>query len=92
VGTTRAQVQRIVLAESLLLAALGISFGLASGLYLGYLLVRTLAGFGFPCLYIFPWQGVIAAVLVGLAVGVLAAIIPARNAARLQIVEALRYE
>jgi putative ABC transport system permease protein len=92
VGTTRTQVQRIVLAESLLLAALGISFGLVSGLYLGFLLVRTLAGIGFPCFYIFPWQGVIAAVLVGLAVGVLAAIIPARNAARLQIVEALRYE
>jgi putative ABC transport system permease protein len=92
VGTTRTQVQRIVLAESLLLAALGISFGLVSGLYLGFLLVRTLAGIGFPCLYVFPWQGVIAAVLVGLAVGVLAAIVPARNAARLQIVEALRYE
>ena len=92
VGTTRSQVQRIVLAESLLLAAFGIAFGLASGLYLGYLLVRTSAGLGFPCIYIFPWQGVTAAVLVGLAVGVLAAIVPARKAARLQIVEALRYE
>jgi putative ABC transport system permease protein len=92
VGTTRAQVQRIVLAESLLLAAFGIAFGLASGLYLGYLLVRTMAGLGFPCIYIFPWQGVSAAVLIGLGVGALAAIVPARKAARLQIVEALRYE
>ncbi len=92
VGTTRAQVHRIVLAESLLLAAFGIAFGLASGLYLGYLLVRTMAGLGFPCYYIFPWQGVTAAVLVGLGVGALAAIVPARKAARLQIVEALRYE
>ncbi|MCX7039408.1 MAG: ABC transporter permease [Spirochaetes bacterium] len=92
VGTTRGQVQRIVLAESLLLAAFGIAFGLASGLYLGYLLVRTMSGLGFPCFYIFPWQGVTAAVIVGLGVGVLAAIVPARKAARLQIVEALRYE
>ncbi len=92
VGTTRGQVQRIVLAESILLAAFGIAFGLASGLYLGYLLVRTMSGLGFPCFYIFPWQGVTAAVIVGLGVGVLAAIVPARKAARLEIVEALRYE
>ena len=92
VGTTRRQVQRIVLAESLLLACFGIAFGLLSGLYLGYLLVRAIIALGLPCVYTFPWQGIVAAALIGLGVGVLAAIVPSRKAARMQIVEALRFE
>jgi putative ABC transport system permease protein len=92
VGTTRKQLRRMVLAEALLLAALGVAFGLASGLYLGYLLVRALVSVGFPVSYFFPWQGIVAAAVIGLGVGALAAIVPARNAARLEIVEALRYE
>jgi ABC-type antimicrobial peptide transport system permease subunit len=92
VGTTRKQVQRIVLAESLLLACFGIAFGLLSGLYLGHLLVRAVIGLGLPCVYAFPWQGIVAALVIGLGVGVLAAIVPSRKAARLEIVEALRFE
>ena len=92
VGTTTRQVGRIVLAEALLLAALGTVFGLAAGLYLGYLLVRAIGSVGFPAPYVFPWGGVVAAVVIGLGFGALASIIPARKAAGLQIVEALRYE
>ncbi len=62
VGTTRKQVSRTVLAEALLLASLGVVFGL------------------------------VAAAVIGLLFGALAAIIPARKASSLQIVEALRYE
>jgi len=36
--------------------------------------------------------GIAAAIVIGLAFGALAAIIPARQAARLEIVEALHYE
>ena len=92
VGTTRRQVSRTILAEALLLAAFGTVFGLLAGLYLGYLLVRAMASAGFPMLFIFPWAGVIAAAVIGLLFGALAAIIPARKAAGLEIVDALRYE
>jgi putative ABC transport system permease protein len=92
VGTTRRQLRRMVLAEALLLAAFGTAFGLLAGLYLGYLLVRAMAGAGFPLSYLFPWGGIVAAAVVGLLFGGLASIIPARKAARLEIVEALRYE
>ena len=92
VGTTRKQVSRTVLAEALLLAALGVVFGLAAGLYLGYLLVHAMASAGFPMPYVFPWGGLVAAVVIGLVFGALASIVPARKASSLQIVEALRYE
>lgn len=91
VGTTQPQVQTMVLAEALLLAAIGITFGLLAGLYLGYVLVQAMGGI-FPLGYAFPVAGVVAAAVIGLVFGTLAAIIPARQAARLEIVEALRYE
>jgi putative ABC transport system permease protein len=46
----------------------------------------------FPMGYFFPVSGIIAAIVIGLLFGVLAAVIPARQAARLKVVQALRYE
>jgi len=92
VGSTRGQVRRVVLAEALILAALGTIFGIAAGLYLGYMGVIALEAFGYPLTYIFPTAGVVIALVAGIIFGVLAAIIPARQASRLEIVQALRYE
>ena len=92
VGATRRQVGAVVLAEALILAAIGVSFGLLSGLYLGFLATQALDSLGFPLEYVFPAGGVIAGIAVGLGFGALAAIIPARQAARLDVVQALRYE
>lgn len=92
VGATRQQVRRMVLAEALLMAAFGTAFGLIAGLYLGYLLVGAMQFVGFPMAYYFPTAGLVAALAIGLLFGALAAIIPSRQAARLEIVQALRYE
>jgi len=92
VGSTRGQVRRIVLAEALILAALGTVFGIVAGLYLGYMGVVAMQAFGYPMDYIFPTTGVAIALAAGILFGVLAAIIPARQASRLEIVQALRYE
>jgi putative ABC transport system permease protein len=92
VGATRRQVRTIILAEALILAAIGTAFGLLAGLYLGYLATNAFAALGFPLEYAFPVGGVIAGVAVGLLCGALAAVIPARQAARLNVVQALRYE
>ncbi|MBP6789284.1 MAG: FtsX-like permease family protein, partial [Candidatus Promineofilum sp.] len=92
VGSTRAQVRRIVLAESLILAALGTVFGIVAGLYLGYMGVTAMQAFGYPMDYVFPTVGVVIALVAGIIFGVLAAIIPARQASRMEIVQALRYE
>lgn len=91
VGGTRRQIRNIVLVEALLLAAIGATFGILGGLYLGYVFVSGIKIL-FPVGYFFPLSGILAAVLIGLLFGALAAIIPARQAARLEIVQALRYE
>jgi putative ABC transport system permease protein len=92
VGSTQKQVRGMVLAEALLLAAVGTAFGLLAGLYLGKVMISAFASFGFPMEYSFPTGGLLAAIAIGLLFGALAAIIPARQAARLEIVQALRYE
>jgi putative ABC transport system permease protein len=91
VGATRQQVGRMITAEALLLAAVGTAFGLCAGLYLGYVIVQGMAEM-FPVQYSFPIAGSVAAIVIGLLFGLLAAIIPTRQATRLQVVEALRYE
>jgi putative ABC transport system permease protein len=92
IGATRGQVQRIILAESLLLAALGVLGGVLAGVGLGYALVGAINGGGLSFPYVFPAGGIALACAVGLAFGVLAALLPARRAARLDIIAALRWE
>jgi putative ABC transport system permease protein len=92
VGSTRRQIRRMVMAESLLLSVIGIAFGIIAGLWLGYALVVAMGAVGWVMPYVFPWGGIIATVVVGLVFGVLAALIPARSASRLDVVEALHFE
>ncbi len=92
VGGTRQQIRRMVLAESLLLAALGTAFGILSGLWLGYALIGALTVNGLVMTYYFPLATVLITVAVGMLFGVLASVLPARQAARLDIVTALHYE
>ncbi|HSJ55113.1 MAG TPA: FtsX-like permease family protein [Anaerolineae bacterium] len=92
VGATRRQVRRTILAESLLLTAAGTAFGILAGLWLGYILVGALNVGGFVVPYRFPYAGILVTVAVGLLFGVIGALIPARHAARLNVVSALAYE
>jgi putative ABC transport system permease protein len=92
VGTTRGQVRGMVVAEALLLAAVGVVFGVAGGVAMGYALVYTLNATMFVMPYYFPWGGITVAVISGFSFALLASIIPARTAAKLDIVTALHYE
>jgi putative ABC transport system permease protein len=91
VGGTRKQVRNMVVVEALLLAAIGTAFGILGGLYLGYVFVTGIKVI-FPMGYYFPLSGILAAIAIGLIFGALAAVIPARQAAKMDIVAALRYE
>jgi putative ABC transport system permease protein len=92
VGSTRRQVRRMVMAESLLLSAIGTALGIIAGVWLGYALVQVTASIGWPMPYFFPWAGILLTIAVGLGFGVLAAYVPARSAARLNVVDALHFE
>ncbi len=92
VGSTRRQIGRMIRAESLLLSAAGVAFGILGGLWLGYVLITAMNAGGFVMEYHFPYVGILLAIATGLLFGVLAAAVPARQAARMDIVTALRYE
>ncbi len=92
VGGTRRQIRRMILAESLLLAATGAAFGILAGLWLGYVVVGMLKIAGFTLPYYFPFGGILFTIAVGLLFGVAASLIPARQAAKLDVVAALHYE
>ena len=65
VGTTRSQIRGMVVAEALLLAAVGVLFGIAGGVALGYALVYALNATMFVMPYYFPWGGIVVATVAG---------------------------
>jgi putative ABC transport system permease protein len=91
VGMSRRQVKRMVRWESVIIAILGAVLGLAIGIFFGWSLQQAIANEGVTELRIPAGQLVIYLVIAGLA-GVLAAIPPARRAARLNVLEAIAYE
>jgi putative ABC transport system permease protein len=93
IGALRGQVRRMVIAEALLLAAIGTAFGIIAGLYLSYVFVQGIGASGtYKMDYSFPFAAILAAIAAGLIFGVIAALVPARQASKMEIVKALRYE
>ena len=87
-GATGQEVQRLFLLEAVILTVLGGAGGVLAGL--GVAAFLRLAVPGMPVYT--PPQYVLAALLVSVATGLLSGVIPARRAASLQPVEALRAE
>ena len=88
VGMTRRQVRRMVRAESVITSAIGGVLGIALGIALGALLVARVDFIDFTL----PIVQLIVFAVAAILVGILAAIFPARRAARLNVLQALQYE
>jgi putative ABC transport system permease protein len=88
IGMTRRQVRRMVRHESVITALIGAAIGIALGIVLAGLLVARI---DFIVLSV-PVVQLIAFAIAAIIVGILAAIFPARRAARLNVLEALQYE
>jgi putative ABC transport system permease protein len=90
VGMTRHQVSRMVRQESVITALIGAALGLPLGIFLAVLVTRALAQFDVGLAP--PWANLILFAFAAMIVGVVAAVAPARRAARLNVLRALQYE
>lgn len=91
VGLTRGQLSRSITIEAVATAVFGAVLGTALGLGLGIALRQGLAGSGLKVLSI-PWGTLIGLVVAAAFAGVMAAVLPAIRAVRLDILRAITTE
>jgi putative ABC transport system permease protein len=88
IGMTRRQVRRMIRHESVITALIGGALGIVLGIALGALLIARVDFIEFAL----PTTQIIVFAIAAIVVGILAAIFPARRAAKLDPLEALQYE
>ena len=90
VGMTQRQARRMVRHESVITALIGAALGLPLGIFLAALVTRALQEFDVR--FQIPWGQLVFFAIIAVIVGILAAIMPARRAAKLNVLRALQYE
>ena len=88
VGLQRRQLRRMIRVESVVIAVYGALLGLAVGVCFGWALVRALHSQGVTE-FSLPYGRLVQVLIVAALAGVLAAALPARRAARLDVLEAV---
>ncbi|MGZ5373533.1 MAG: ABC transporter permease [Aeromicrobium sp.] len=91
VGLSRRQLRRMVRLEAIAIAVLGALLGVVMGIVFGVVLQRSASDQGITDLGI-PWVRLLVFVLVSALVGILAAVLPARRAAKLNVLNAISTE
>ena len=90
VGMTRRQVRMMIRYESIVTALMGAALGMVVGIFLALLVTHALSSSGI--VFAVPWIQIVYFVIAAILVGILAAVIPARRASRLNVLQALQYE
>jgi putative ABC transport system permease protein len=88
IGMTRRQTRRMIRHESVITALIGGTLGIILGVILGALLIARVDFIEFAL----PTTQIVVFAIMTIIVGIVAAIFPARRAARLNPLEALQYE
>ena len=88
IGMTRRQVRRMIRHESIITALIGAAIGIVLGVVLAALLISRVDFIVFS----FPTIQIIVFVLTAIVVGIVAAVFPARRAAKLDPLQAIAYE
>jgi putative ABC transport system permease protein len=90
IGMNRRQIRRMVRHESIVTALIGAALGMGVGIFLAGLTTVALSNYGVE--FAIPYRSLAAFVAGAILAGTLAAILPARRASRLNVLEALQYE
>jgi putative ABC transport system permease protein len=88
VGMTRRQVRRMIRHESVVTALIGASLAIPLGIVLALMVGKAIKYAAFTI----PWGSLVVFVIAAILAGLLAAILPARRAAKLNVLAALQYE
>jgi putative ABC transport system permease protein len=88
IGMTRAQLRATVRYEAIIIALFGTALGLSVGLFFGWSLVHALADMGFKT-FVVPTGSLVVVATIAAIAGVVAAVLPARRAARLDVLGAI---
>jgi putative ABC transport system permease protein len=88
VGMTRQQLRATIRVESVIIALFGTALGLGLGMFFGWAIVRSLAEQGFTE-FIVPVGPLAVVATIAVLAGVVAAILPARRASRLDVLDAI---
>ena len=90
IGMTRRQVRRMIRHESVVTALIGATFGVGVGMFLAGIVTHALSDYGI--VFAVPYKSLVVFGGVAIVAGMLAAILPARRASRLNVLKALQYE
>jgi len=90
VGLTRRQTRQMIRHESIVTSLIGAALGIVVGFFLAILVTHALSDEGI--VFAVPYLSIVYFVIAAIVVGLLAAIWPARRAAKLDVLEALQYE
>jgi ABC-type antimicrobial peptide transport system permease subunit len=90
IGMTRRQVRRMIRQESVITALIGAALGLPLGIFLAALVNTALSEYDVR--FSIPWAQLVILTIVAIVIGILAAIMPARRAAKLDPLQAIAYE
>ncbi|MFJ3777703.1 ABC transporter permease [Streptomyces sp. NPDC090075] len=91
IGLARRQLRRMIRLESVVIAVFGAVLGLALGLVWGVCVQQVLALQGMKALAI-PWGTIVAVVIGSAVVGIVAALLPALRASRMNVLAAIAHE
>ena len=91
IGLARRQLRRMIRLESVVIAVFGAVLGLALGLVWGVCVQQVLALQGMTALA-FPWSTIVAVVVGSAVVGIVAALLPALRASRMNVLAAIAHE
>ncbi|GAA5036432.1 ABC transporter permease [Streptomyces siamensis] len=91
IGLARRQLRRMIRLESVVIAVFGAVLGLALGIVWGVCIQQVLALQGMKALAV-PWGTIIAVVVGSAVVGIVAALLPALRASRMNVLAAIAHE